>query len=47
MSNAAKKIADLATAYDDASRRFDRDPTQANRDVKNAAAWAYEQAAAS
>ena len=37
-------LADLAQAYDDASRAYDRNPTQANRAAKNAAAYAYEQA---
>ncbi len=32
----------LAIAYDLASRAYDRNPTQANRDAKNAAAYALE-----
>lgn len=34
--------ADAAIAYDDASLRYDRNPTEANRRAKNAAAYALE-----
>lgn len=34
--------AELARAYDLASLAYDRNPTQANRDAKNAAMYALE-----